>query len=53
LVNYGNTLTVEGTGRAGKASTANIDGKALDAYRGKRANKGQVIDSKIKPTGLN
>jgi topoisomerase-4 subunit A len=52
LVNYGNTLTVEGTGRAGKASTANIDGKALDAYRGKRANKGQVIESKIKPTGL-
>jgi topoisomerase-4 subunit A len=52
LVNYGNTLTIEGTGRAGKASTANIDGKALDAYRGKRANKGQVIESKIKPAGL-
>ncbi len=52
LVNYGNTLTVEGTGRAGKSTQAHIDGKALDSYRGKRANKGQVIESKIKPTGL-
>ena len=52
LVNYGNTLTVEGTGRGGKETKAHIDGKALDTYRGKRANKGQFIESKIKPTGI-
>ncbi len=52
LVNYGNTLTVEGSGRGGKEAKAHIDGKALDPYRGKRANKGQVIESKIKPDTL-
>ena len=52
LLNYGNTLTVEGAGRGGKESKTHIDGKALDPYRGKRANKGQYIESKIKPTGL-
>ena len=52
LVNYGNTLTVEGAGRGGKESKTHIDGKALDPYRGKRANKGQFIESKIKPAGL-
>ena len=52
LVNYGNTLTVAGTGRAGKATRVHIDGKSLDAYRGKRANKGSFIENKIKPTGL-
>ncbi|MFY9329820.1 MAG: DNA topoisomerase IV subunit A [Georgfuchsia sp.] len=52
LVNYGNTLTIEGVGRGGKDTKTHIDGKALDTYRGKRANKGQFIDSKIKPAGL-
>ncbi|CAG4883223.1 DNA topoisomerase 4 subunit A [Georgfuchsia toluolica] len=52
LVNYGNTLTVEGAGRGGKETKTHIDGVALDPYRGKRANKGQFIDSKIKPAGL-
>ena len=52
LVNYGNTLTVEGAGRGGKESRTHIDGKALDPYRGKRDNKGQFIESKIKPTGV-
>jgi topoisomerase-4 subunit A len=52
LVNYGNTLTVEGCGRGGKETKTHIDGKALDPFRGKRANKGQVIESRIKPAAL-
>jgi topoisomerase-4 subunit A len=52
LINYGNTLTIEGTSRGGKDTKAHIDGKELEPYRGKRANKGSMIESKIKPTGL-
>jgi topoisomerase-4 subunit A len=52
LVNYGNSLSIEGIGRSGKGTRTAIEGKALDNHRGKRANKGQFIESRIKPTGL-
>ncbi|HWU84921.1 MAG TPA: DNA topoisomerase IV subunit A [Rhodocyclaceae bacterium] len=51
-VNYGNFVTVEGAGRGGKASSVTIEGAELDAHRGKRANKGQMIAAKLKPTAL-
>ncbi|HQR05021.1 MAG: DNA topoisomerase IV subunit A [Proteobacteria bacterium] len=51
-VNYGNSLTVEGTGRGGKITSVAIEGKALDTHRGQRARKGQVIAAKLKPTTL-
>lgn len=51
-VNFGNTVTISGTGRAGKTTQAVIEGKALNAYRAQRARKGSVIDARIKPTSL-
>ena len=51
-VNYGNFVTVDGAGRGGKASSVTVEGKELDSHRGKRANKGQLISAKIKPTGI-
>jgi len=51
-INYGNSLTLEGTSRAGKPATAIVEGKELEPYRGQRARKGQPIAAKIKPTGM-
>ena len=52
-VNYGNFVTIEGAGRGGKASNVVVEGAELDSHRGKRGNKGAVLASKIKPTGIN
>ncbi|MBY0340156.1 MAG: DNA topoisomerase IV subunit A, partial [Rhodocyclaceae bacterium] len=51
-VNYGNFVTLEGAGRGGKTSSVTIEGAELDSHRGKRANKGQLIAAKLKPTGI-
>ncbi|GAB2182514.1 DNA topoisomerase IV subunit A [Denitratisoma sp. agr-D3] len=51
-VNFGNSLTIEGAGRGGKASTAVIEGRDLEAFRGQRARKGHLAPIKLKPTGL-
>ncbi|RTL57764.1 MAG: DNA topoisomerase IV subunit A [Rhodocyclaceae bacterium] len=51
-VNYGNSLTIEGTGRGGKSATAVVEGRDLEAFRGQRARKGHLAPIKIKPTGL-
>ena len=53
VVNYGNFVTIEGTApRSGKVSRVTIEGKELDSHRGKRANKGQAIAAKLKPTRI-
>ena len=51
-VNYGNFVTLEGAGRGGKTGSVTIEGAELDSHRGKRANKGQLIAAKLKPTGI-
>lgn len=51
-VNYGNFVTIEGAGRGGKASSVVVEGAELDSHRGKRGNKGAVLSSKLKPTGI-
>ncbi|HTJ96842.1 MAG TPA: DNA gyrase subunit A, partial [Rhodocyclaceae bacterium] len=52
VINYGNFVTIEGAGRGSKTSTVTIEGAELDGHRGKRANKGQMISSKIKPSAI-
>ncbi|CAB1370512.1 DNA topoisomerase IV subunit A [Denitratisoma oestradiolicum] len=51
-VNYGNSLTIEGTGRGGKPTTAVIEGGNLEPFRGQRARKGHLAPVKLKPGGL-
>ena len=51
-VNFGNSLTIEGTGRGGKPASSVIEGRDLEAYRGQRARKGQLATIKLKPSGL-
>ena len=51
-VNYGNSVTIDGIGRGGKAASVNIEGKELDPCRGQRARKGQPIPAKLKPAGI-
>ena len=48
----GGTFTVQGAGRAGKATEWSVAQKDLATYRGSRARKGQPIPAKLKPTGL-
>jgi topoisomerase-4 subunit A len=45
-------FVVAGTGRGGKTVELRIAGKELEGYRGSRARKGQLIQSKIKPTRI-
>ena len=45
-------FVVVGTGRGGKTVEVRIAGKELEAARGTRARKGQLIQSKIKPTSI-
>ena len=51
-VGAGKAITVQGTGRAGKATEWQLAAKEISAYRGGRARKGQAIPAKLKPTGL-
>jgi topoisomerase-4 subunit A len=51
-VGDGNSFTVGGIGRGGKASEWKVAGKELAAHRGARARKGQPIPPKLKPTIL-
>jgi topoisomerase-4 subunit A len=51
-VNFGNSLTIDGAGRGGKASTTIIEGRDLEAFRGQRARKGQLATLKLKPSNL-
>jgi topoisomerase-4 subunit A len=48
----GNGLTVEGTGRGGKAKQVQIGLRELPRYRLHRARKGSVLPERIKPSGF-
>ena len=45
-------LRVSGAGRGGKPAEFELKGKALEAYRGKRARKGRPLDIKFKAERL-
>ncbi len=45
-------LYILGSGRGGKAQQVTLSANALVAYAGKRARKGKVLESRIKPTAL-
>ncbi len=45
-------LYVHGSGRGGKAQQVTLSANALVAYAGKRARKGKVLESRIKPATL-
>jgi topoisomerase-4 subunit A len=45
-------FVVAGTGRSGKTVGLRIAGKELEGYRSSRARKGQLTQSKIKPTRI-
>lgn len=45
-------LQVLGTGRGGKEQAIELSGRELQAYAGKRARKGKVLDIKIKPIAV-
>jgi topoisomerase-4 subunit A len=45
-------LRVSGTGRGGKPAEIELKGKALEAYRGKRARKGKTLEIKFKAERL-
>ncbi len=45
-------FVVAGAGRGGKPVELRIAGKELEAARGSRARKGQLVQSKIKPTRI-
>jgi topoisomerase-4 subunit A len=51
-VNYGNSVTIAGTGRGGKPGSTVIEGKDLEPFRGQRARKGHVAPIKVKPTTM-
>lgn len=45
-------FVITGTGRGGKTVGLRVAGKELEAARGARARRGQLIQSKIKPTRI-
>jgi topoisomerase-4 subunit A len=45
-------VTVSGTGRGGKAQAVDLSAAALQPHIGKRARKGRLLASRIKPSGL-
>jgi topoisomerase-4 subunit A len=45
-------LRITGTGRGGKPAELDLKGKALEAYRGKRARKGRALEIKFKAERL-
>ncbi|MCK9285133.1 MAG: DNA topoisomerase IV subunit A [Rhodocyclaceae bacterium] len=51
-INYGNSLTVTGSGRGGKPASAVVEGAELDPFRGQRGRKGHLLPIKLKPTRL-
>jgi topoisomerase-4 subunit A len=45
-------VTVHGAGRGGKAQEVSLSASGLANHIGKRARKGKVLESKLKPSGL-
>jgi topoisomerase IV subunit A len=52
LVLAGSTLVVSGTGRGGKQVELRLGAKQLADYAGKRARKGKLLPSKVRPASL-
>jgi len=44
----GDTLTVQGSGRGGKAKEEALRGERLAAHEGRRARKGRKVDGLVK-----